>query len=35
MQCPLPGDLPHAGIEPSSPVAGDFFTAASPEKPIT
>ena len=35
---PSPGDLPHPGIEPASPVspalAGGFFTTDSPGKPI-
>ena len=31
---PSPGDLPHPGIEPTSPaLAGRFFTTASPGKP--
>ena len=38
---PPPGDLPHPGIEPASPVsptspalAGKFFTSDSPKKPV-
>ena len=35
---PTPGDLPYPGIEPTSPVssalAGGFFTAVPPGKPI-
>ena len=31
---PTPGDLPHPGIEPSSPaLAGKFFTTGLPGKP--
>jgi len=31
---PPPGDLPNSGIEPESLIlAGEFFTAESPEKP--
>ena len=31
---PTPGDLPHPGIEPSSPaLAGKFFTTGPPGKP--
>ena len=31
---PSPGDLPHPGIEPTSPIlAGGFFTAEPPGKP--
>ena len=37
LPCPLPGDLPDAGLEPTSPVspalAGRFFTTASPGAP--
>ena len=35
---PSPGDLPHPGMEPSSPVSsalsGGFFTTEPPGKPI-
>ena len=32
---PSPGDLPDPGIKPTSPaLAGRFFTAESPGKPI-
>ena len=30
---PSPGDLPDPGIEPTSPLAGRFFTAEPPGKP--
>ena len=31
---PSPGDLPHPGIEPASPMlAGGFFTTEPPGKP--
>ena len=31
LPCPPPGDLPHPGIEPSSPaLVGGFFTTAPP-----
>ena len=34
LPCPLPGDLPDLGVEPTSPVspalAGGFFTAEPP-----
>ena len=37
MPCPSPGDLPHPGNEPKSPVspalAGRFFTTQPPGKP--
>ena len=34
LPCPSPGDLPHSGIEHTSPVlAGGFFTTEPPEKP--
>ena len=37
LPCPPPGDLPHPGIKPMSPVApalaGKFFTTVSPGKP--
>jgi len=32
---PSPGDLPDPGVEPMSPeLAGGFFTAKSPGKPL-
>ena len=32
---PTPGDLPEPGMEPASPaLAGRFFTAKPPEKPL-
>ena len=35
MPFPIPGTLPDSGIELTSPaMAGRFFTAESPEKPI-
>ena len=38
LPCPPPGDLPNPGIEPTNPesfaLAGGFFTAVPPEKPI-
>jgi len=38
LPCPPPGDLPHPGIEPGSSaaltLAGEFFTAEMPRKPI-
>ena len=33
---PLPGDLPHPGMEPTSPAfAGRFFTTEPPGKPVS
>ena len=38
LPCPPPGDLPHPGIEPKSPVspavAGEFFTTEPSGKPL-
>ena len=35
LPCPPPGDLPDPGIKPASPaLAGGFFTAEPPEKPM-
>ena len=34
LPCPPPGDLPHPGIKPTSPVShGRFFTTEPPGKP--